>query len=47
MKNKEGNGPHQRRSIFSTIGRGHDVGPWNGWIFIEKMSHESVYLGLG
>jgi hypothetical protein len=47
MKNKEGNDPHQRRRIFSVIGRMHGVGPRNWWILVEKISHQSVYLGLG
>jgi hypothetical protein len=48
MKNKEGNGPYQRRRrSFSAIGHGHGVGSWNWRILVEKISHQSVYLGLG
>jgi hypothetical protein len=47
MKNKEGNGPHQRTRIFSAIGHGHGVGPWNWRILVEKVLHQPVYLGLG
>jgi hypothetical protein len=49
IKNKEGNGPHQRRRIFSAIGRGrgHGVEPRNWWILVEKISHQLVYLDLG
>jgi hypothetical protein len=47
MKNKECNDPYQRRRIVSTVGRGHEVGPWNWWNLVEKISHQSVYLSLG
>jgi hypothetical protein len=47
MKNKQGDGPPQRRRIFSAIGREHGVGPQNWWILVEEISHQSVYLGLG
>jgi hypothetical protein len=47
MKNKEGNGRHHRRRFFSAIGHEHGVGPQNWWILVEKMPHQSVYLGLG